>query len=82
MAEKKETRDDSHSAGVARHVDAWGLGTCEFAGHVVMRIDTMMAQDLSLKDQEILYELRKQISGEISRRFPGFDLEEEAQRHA
>lgn len=79
---KNDPSSDSHAENCRLYTQAWGSGTREFAGHVVMRIDRMMEGGLDHRDQEILYRLRKEISTEIGRRFPGFDLDEEARRHA
>jgi len=80
--EKMTTADlDPGSHNLRVHFEGIATGTREFAGHVVMKIDRMMA-GLSLRDQEVLYELRKAICAEISRRYPTFDLETESQRHA
>lgn len=56
-------------------------GAQEFAGYVVAELDRTMEGDLSLRDQQILYDFRTKIQGELARRYPHFDLEAEALRH-
>lgn len=79
MAETPQSEDIAENTRL--YAEALKVGTQEFAGHVVTRIDKLMADGLSLRDQEILYGLRKQIFEEIGRRFPDFDLEQQSLRH-
>jgi hypothetical protein len=81
VAKDKNDTADSHAANSATWSSGYAVGTQEFAGHAAMRIDKMMEGDLTLRDQEILYELRKQLAGEVQRRYPNFDLDAEAKRH-
>jgi len=72
---KNAHKDVQSFAGwVSSYQHAHNLGVQSFAGWVIDRIDAE-------EGPSTLEELRAEISSEVARRFPRFDLEAEAQKH-
>lgn len=79
MAEKEPK---NAAPGMSAFFEGYATGSQERTAWCVMMIDQIMSSGIRYRDQEILMRLREEIFKDTTRRYPGFDLEHEARKHA